>query len=144
MTLPELSAELLPCPNPWCNDSKPTIVSRKGESREYHNVFCDTCDIGPSPSFHSRSEAIAAWNTRTNQLVERDAVAGMLTDDERSLWVRTVLTIIASEPQRRAFSDGYNGYSRPPNCSDEMRRKYALGRAVHAILNPKPEAPHAD
>jgi len=60
---------LLPCPNPWCNESKPRIigdsdVGRARNGRLYVNVFCDNCDVGPAPSFRSRAEAVAAWNTR--------------------------------------------------------------------------------
>jgi hypothetical protein len=43
-------------------------------------------------------------------------------------WVRTLLTVLATEPQRIAFINGYNGQPIPPNPSPEMRRKWHEGQ----------------
>jgi hypothetical protein len=61
-----------------------------------------------------------------------------LSDDLRDAWIRTVLVIVHSEPQRRAFIAGYNGDPRPTPSSDQMRRNYALGKQVHATLAKDP------
>ena len=86
MTLPELSAELLPCPNPWCASHD----RRDAEIFEAHRpilmpsrasfewaVACPVCPI-ETPWFGTGAEAITAWNTRSGQLVERDGVAGVV------------------------------------------------------------------
>lgn len=57
-----------------------------------------------------------------------------LAEAHRDLWIRTMLVITHSEPQRRAFIAGYNGDSRPATCSDRMRQNYKLGQDVYSVL----------
>lgn len=61
-----------------------------------------------------------------------------MTEEQRALWIRTVLVIWATEPQRRAFIDGYNGGPAPRHSSEIMLRNHMLGQQVYAILNPEP------
>ena len=55
-----------------------------------------------------------------------------LTPERALLWRQTVATVIATEPQRRAFAAGFNGYPCPSPASSQMREKFELGRAVLA------------
>ncbi len=59
-----------------------------------------------------------------------------LSDAHRDAWIRTVLVVVQSEPQRRAFVWGYNGTPLPPpNSSAQMRKNHALGLRVRAALS---------
>lgn len=57
-----------------------------------------------------------------------------IAKSHREAWVKTVLVIVHSEPQRRAFIAGYNGYGLPNNSSAQMRENHALGQQVRAYL----------
>jgi hypothetical protein len=61
-------------------------------------------------------------------------VADKLTEAQRILWIRTVLVVTHSEPQRRAFVAGYNGLPMPGKPSDQMWRDHRLGNEVSRIL----------
>lgn len=85
MTLPELSAELLPCP--FCGaqnrgDMLDIYPSSPSLGRAYWAVQCDDCGAqGPTVAQYNSADPDVlcekAWNTRTGQLVERDGVAGV-------------------------------------------------------------------
>lgn len=60
-----------------------------------------------------------------------------LPPEMREQWIWTVLAVTATEPQRRAFIAGYNGYQMPSEQpSESMTKLYARGQVVSAILNP--------
>jgi hypothetical protein len=62
----------------------------------------------------------------------------LLTEAHRELWIRTILAMYGTEPQRRAFVDGYNGYPiGAPRVSPQMRVNHSLGKLVSSILNGK-------
>jgi hypothetical protein len=61
-------------------------------------------------------------------------IARGLSKAQREAWIRTVLVINGTEPQRRAFIDGYNGQPMPRFFSERMHENYSLGLAVRAIL----------
>ena len=86
--LAELSAELLPCPNPWCEGpEREGDFSPVAYRRQFGNwaVGCTSCSMD-GPIRPTEAEAITAWNTRTGQLVERDGVAEVVgeTQGERA------------------------------------------------------------
>lgn len=60
-------------------------------------------------------------------------IAG-LAEEHRVLWIRTILALSGTEPQRRAFIDGYNGGAPPPHSSIEMLRVHALASEVRVLL----------
>lgn len=66
MTTPNHQAELLPCPNPWCEaperdgDFSPDVVRGLFDTLF---VACTSCCM-KGPVRATRAEAIAAWNTR--------------------------------------------------------------------------------
>jgi hypothetical protein len=64
-----------------------------------------------------------------------NAAAPALTERQHDLWVRTVLAVAGTEPQRRAFISGYNGADCPPHASEAGRRSYRLGQDVVAELH---------
>ena len=64
---------------------------------------------------------------------EVDAVG--LSAEHLHLWIRTVLAVTGTEPQRRAFIDGYNGQPVPRHPSQRMWDQHALGKQVFAILD---------
>jgi hypothetical protein len=64
---------------------------------------------------------------------------GGMTEAERTAWIRTVLTITGTEPQRRAFIDGFNGYGLTRHFSRAMQDRHELGKQVHGILHPAKE-----
>lgn len=57
-----------------------------------------------------------------------------LPEDARAEWIRTILALSGTEPQRRAFIDGYNGYRLPSCSSSQMKSNHRLGNAVRARL----------
>jgi hypothetical protein len=61
-----------------------------------------------------------------------------LVEAHRVAWIKTVLTVTGTEPQRRAFIAGFNGDGLPRRFSAEMHRKWELGRAVYGYLHPTP------
>jgi hypothetical protein len=61
-----------------------------------------------------------------------------VSEEYRSLWIRTILALAGSEPQRRAFIEGYNGMPPPSHSSTQMLRNHALAQDVRAILAEKP------
>jgi len=65
---------------------------------------------------------------------EAERIAAGLSEESRVLWIKTVLVVADTEPRRRAFIAGYNGYARPSPCSDGMRRSYQLGVVVQRAL----------
>ena len=67
---------------------------------------------------------------------------GSLSPELREQWIWTVLAVAATEPQRRAFIAGYDGYSMPSDRpSEAMTKLYARGQVVSRILNgEKPNA----
>jgi hypothetical protein len=66
-------------------------------------------------------------------------IAEKLTEAQRVLWIKTVLAVTGTEPQRRAFIDGYNGFPCPPKASAQMRDRHQLGGLVQALLSKEPE-----
>lgn len=66
-------------------------------------------------------------------------IAEKLTEAQRVLWIKTVLAVTGTEPQRRAFIDGYNGFPCPPKASTQMRDRYQLGGQVQAVLSKENE-----
>lgn len=52
----------------------------------------------------------------------------------QALWIRTVLAVVGTEPQRRAFIRGYNGTPLQGRRSRQMVEQYRLGLAVRAAL----------
>ncbi|WP_333703372.1 hypothetical protein [Sphingobium yanoikuyae] len=62
-------------------------------------------------------------------------IAEKLTEAQRVLWIKTVLAVTGTEPQRRAFIDGYNGFQCPPKASAQMRDSHKLGGQVQAVLS---------
>jgi hypothetical protein len=63
-----------------------------------------------------------------------------MTESERVTWIKTVLAVSGTDPQRRAFIDGFNGYGPPPHSSLRMLEQHELGGRVHDILHPKEES----
>lgn len=64
MTDTQRVPELKPCPNPWCNSSKPpTRVLSQCHMEVGHAIRCACGVIGPQES--TSKKAIAAWNRRT-------------------------------------------------------------------------------
>ena len=56
---------LLPCPNPWCETSRPEVIERGDNFWKANLVLCVHCGMeGPCEKGATRAEAIAAWNTR--------------------------------------------------------------------------------
>lgn len=64
-----------------------------------------------------------------------------LDEADRTLWIRTILAMHGTEPQRRAFVDGFNGANMPRRTSPHMRRCYDLGAVVCQRLRPAPTKP---
>lgn len=57
-----------------------------------------------------------------------------LSDAQRDIMIRLVLSVIGTKPQRDAFVDGYNDKAMPPHASAEMRRRHAFGNRVRTII----------
>jgi hypothetical protein len=57
-----------------------------------------------------------------------------MTEEHRVLWIRTILAMSGSEPQRRAFIDGYNGAAAAPHSSRQMLECHHLGGVVSGLL----------
>ena len=56
--------ELLPCPNPWCEDGEPgTRGGTSSLKRPWYQVLCSKCGI-TGPVHATKPAAVAAWNTR--------------------------------------------------------------------------------
>lgn len=70
--------------------------------------------------------------TDPDNLIE--AVAAELSEEHRILWIRTILALNGTEPQRRAFIDGYNGFEPTPHGSPRMYTNHALGARVSTLL----------
>jgi hypothetical protein len=64
-----MSDEILPCPNPWCDDR----CVRGVDHREggFFRVSC-TCGVG-GPAGRSEKQAVTLWNTRAPTKAEEDA-----------------------------------------------------------------------
>jgi len=58
-----------------------------------------------------------------------------MTEEQRILWIRTILAMSGSGPQRRAFIDGYNEQPLANFPSAQMRQCHALGKEVTTLLN---------
>jgi len=58
-------SQLLPCPNPWCENGEPCL--RQGVDRVTRAVWayvsCTGCEL-PGPRRPSAEAAVASWNTR--------------------------------------------------------------------------------
>lgn len=63
-----------------------------------------------------------------------------LSEAQRTDWIRTVLTVNGTRPQRMAFIDGYNGVAMTGRYSPQMKEAHALGVRVRTIL----ETPDVD
>lgn len=61
-------------------------------------------------------------------------VVRSLSEDQRADWIRTVLAVVGTEPQRRAFICGYNGDPCPPGASRMMQEQHRLGLRVRDHL----------
>jgi len=70
------SAELLPCPNPWCDKGEPCL--NQGRERisqvSWAQVVCRSCGT-QGPREGNPNAAVAAWNTR------KDAQGAACADD---------------------------------------------------------------
>lgn len=74
-----------------------------------------------------------------NPKAPQEDVAGVaLGEEHRSLWIRTILAMAGTEPQRHAFIDGYNGYDLSRPASLQMRENHGLGRRVRTHLQGGP------
>lgn len=73
-------------------------------------------------------------------MTDAEKIAAGLSEELRVLWIRTVLAVNGTDPQRRAFIDGYNGGSPTPHASRRMLELNALGNVVRSQL----EKPHGD
>ena len=67
---------LLPCPNPWCEDSDQKLTR---VSSGHWSVDCQSCGMYGPGGNDTQAEAIAAWNTRP---------ARMDAGDEAVAWLR--------------------------------------------------------
>lgn len=67
---------------------------------------------------------------------DAERIAAKLTKAQQEAWIGTVLMVLATQPQRRAFAAGYNGFTLAdfPRVSPEMRRAHQLGLRVRTIL----------
>lgn len=70
-------------------------------------------------------------------MLDISEIAKGLSEADRDLWIRTVLTVGATDAQRRAFIDGYNGFDVPKGASPQMRQSHSLGLQVRAHLQEK-------
>lgn len=62
-----------------------------------------------------------------------------MSEDDRVLWIRTILAMAGTAPQRSAFIDGYNGAPLNPPASPKKLANHALGIKVSALLHgPRP------
>ena len=59
------SSELLPCPNPWCENGEPSLRHGCDRIRQttWAEVSCKQCELA-GPRRTTREAAIASWNTR--------------------------------------------------------------------------------
>lgn len=56
----------------------------------------------------------------------------VLAEIHRVAWIKTILAITGTGPQRRAFINGYNGEPMPRYSSSQMRRTHELGALVRS------------
>ncbi|WP_311270881.1 hypothetical protein [Sphingobium sp. WCS2017Hpa-17] len=67
-------------------------------------------------------------------MTEAERIAAGLSEAQRVLWIRTILAMAGTAPQRNAFVDGYNAMLITRWASPTMREYHALGEQVRAIL----------
>lgn len=63
-----------------------------------------------------------------------------LIESHRVMWIRTILAMAGTTPQRRAFIGGYNGAALPRHSSEAMREAHELGGQVSALLQGERDA----
>ncbi len=69
--------ELKPCPNPWCETSKPALM-RGGYRGRYYRVQCETCGTNRTINTEFEAAAVAAWNTRATPPAQTAVVEAWL------------------------------------------------------------------
>lgn len=100
--------------------------------------FATTSRTRQGATAHMITGAIIAERTRA-MATTADQLAEKLTEAQRVLLIKTVLAVTGTEPQRRAFIDGYNGFPCPPKASAQMRERHKLGGQVQAVLSKENE-----
>ena len=61
-------------------------------------------------------------------------IAKGLTEAQRDAWISTMLAVVGTDFQRRAFIAGYNGEPCPPYARAHARQFYEDGKTVRAHL----------
>lgn len=88
-----------------------------------------------------RIETLRAENTALRAAISTHPTptaeqGGEIGKQHRDLWQSSILTMYSTEPQRRAFVDGYNGREKPHRASAGMAKAWSLGAEVSRLLNP--------
>lgn len=144
MTDDELKAlaDLLPCPNPWCEalerdgDYSPQVSRNSIHTR---HVACTSCCL-EGPKRATEREAIAAWNARDNlpAIIEQRAEIERLRDIIASLCQR--VEVQADCLIRYAEQNGEKAKPLPSVYHIQASHFCDFAREARAALNPTGEA----